>query len=180
MIPNELKQVIETNRLLIRPFEISDAEVAFEWLGDAEVMKYIPGGQDKTIEECKNRIFKYIDLYTRDGFSKYVIFEKSSRKLIGDCGILRLEDSELNELGFRISKKYWHSGYATESARAVLKYAFDVLNFNEIHAIVESANKISQYMIKNKLGFSYLKNTVHFGVDMELFMLEKKDFRNDD
>jgi [ribosomal protein S5]-alanine N-acetyltransferase len=171
--------MIETNRLLLRPFKMSDIENAFEWLGDAEVMKYIPGGPDKKIEDSRNRISKYIDLYTRDGFSKYVIFEKSFRKLIGDCGILRLEDSNLNELGFRISKNYWHMGYATESARAVLKYAFDVLNFNEIHAVVESANKISQYMIKNKLGFSYLKNTIHFGIEMELYCLEKKDFRKD-
>jgi RimJ/RimL family protein N-acetyltransferase len=168
--------MIETNRLLIRPFTIDDADEAHVWLGDAEVMKYIPGGPDKTIEESQKRIIQYIDCYKNYGFSKYIIIEKSSNKLIGDCGILYLEDSDLIELGYRISKNYWCQGYATEAAFAVLNYAFNNLNINEIYAIVESENTISQHMVKNKLGFSYLKRTVHYGVDMELFSLDKRNF----
>jgi RimJ/RimL family protein N-acetyltransferase len=50
---------IETQRLMLRPFEVSDAEAAFGWLGDPVVMRFTPAGADKSTEETKARLAGY-------------------------------------------------------------------------------------------------------------------------
>jgi RimJ/RimL family protein N-acetyltransferase len=50
---------IETARTRMRPFEEADAEEAFAWFSDAEVMRFIPGGADATLEDTRRRIAGY-------------------------------------------------------------------------------------------------------------------------
>jgi len=52
---------IETNRLILRPLELSDAEAAFGWFGDPVVMRFTPTGPDKSIEETKTRLVAFMD-----------------------------------------------------------------------------------------------------------------------
>ena len=58
------------------------------------------------------------------------------------------------ELGYWIGKPYWNSGYATEASRAVLKYGFEVLGLNRIHASHFRRNPASG-RIMEKIGMKY-------------------------
>jgi RimJ/RimL family protein N-acetyltransferase len=51
-------EMIETGRLMLRPFEQSDAEAAFWWFGDAAVIKYVPKGADSSLGQTRRRIAK--------------------------------------------------------------------------------------------------------------------------
>ena len=47
---------IETSQLILRPFQLSDAQAAFEWFGDPVVMRFTPTGPDMSIEETITRL----------------------------------------------------------------------------------------------------------------------------
>ena len=164
-------KMIETNRLIIRPYVTSDVLSAFSLFNDKDVMQFIPNGIDISIQATKDRINKYIIHFNKYGFGKCVLIDKSTNELVGDCGICRIENTVINELGYRIKKKYWNQGLATEAAIAFIDYAFVTLKFNEIHAIVEKENKKSIYMLENKLGFKHIGQIHCYGDNFELYRL---------
>ena len=164
--------MIESGRLIIRPYTINDADTAFTMFNDPDVMAFMPNGCDKSVAETGSRIIKYIDQYKLHGYSKYVLIDKSTNEFIGDCGICKIENTEINELGYRIKKSYWNKGFATEGAKSVIDYAFNILGFKEIHAIVEKENKKSVYILENKLGFKYVGQIFCYETDFDLYRLE--------
>lgn len=98
---------IETERTRMCPFEEADAEEAFAWFSDAEVMKFIPGGADDTLEDTRRRIARYCEHQTRFGYSKRLIIHHEIGKAIGDSGLFHLPDGERIELGFRLARPKW-------------------------------------------------------------------------
>jgi len=139
---------IETERTRLRPFEEADAEVAFAWFSDPEVMRFIPNGPDKSLEETRNRIANYRKHQDCFGYSKWVIILRESDRAIGDSGLWHLPrtlnrpatETEFRhphalpkpqlgnegvlriELGFRLAKPYWGLGLAEEVARGWMQW----------------------------------------------------------
>ena len=109
---------IETSGLILRPFEPTDAEAAFGWFGDPVVMRFTPTGPDTSIDETKTRLDKYRNHQIARGFSKWAIVERNTRHLLGDSGLLVLQDYGWIDLGFRLAQAYWGKGLATEVASA--------------------------------------------------------------
>ena len=69
---------IETERLILRPFEATDASVAFEWFGDPVVMRVTPTGPDKSIEDTEARLKLFTEHQKAHGFSKWLILTRAS------------------------------------------------------------------------------------------------------
>jgi RimJ/RimL family protein N-acetyltransferase len=65
----QMRNRIETNRLILRPFEPSDAQAAFTWLGDPLVMQFTPSGPDKSIEETRTWLARYESMGSSTGWS---------------------------------------------------------------------------------------------------------------
>jgi len=68
---------IETERLILRPFEARDASVAFGWFGDPAVMRFTPTGPDKNIEETEARLTLFIEHQKAHRFSKWLILNRA-------------------------------------------------------------------------------------------------------
>src|SRR2546426_637473 len=98
-----MRDKIETVRLCMEPFTDDDAAAAFAWFSDAEVMRFIPTGPDRSMEETEKRLGRYIEHQTLHGFSKWIVRERASRIPIGDSGLILLEDLGKIDLGFRFA-----------------------------------------------------------------------------
>jgi hypothetical protein len=107
---------IETSRLILRPFQLSDAQSAFEWFADPVVMRFTPTGPDKSTEETITRLAGYQNHQGAHGFSKWLILERDSGAAIGDSGLSALPEYGWVDLGFRFAQPYWGKGLATEVA----------------------------------------------------------------
>jgi len=138
----------------MRPFEETDAEDAFVWFSDAEVMKFIPGGRDFTLNDTRNRIAKYRGHQERFGFSKRSIIHRETGKLIGDAGLFHMPDGKRIELGYRLARQCWGSGFALEVGRAWLKWFDEHLRGKALFADVHAENIRSQRVL-SKLGFHH-------------------------
>ncbi len=159
---------IETERTRMRPFEAADAEEAFSWFSDVEVMKFIPGGPDATLEETNQRIARYRQHQERFGFSKRLIIHRESGRAIGDSGLFHLPDGKRIELGFRLARLYWGAGYAAEVGRAWLRWFDEHFPSEGLFADVHPDHTRSQSILSN-LGFQRSHSESVFGMQMLIF-----------
>ena len=160
----------ETPRTILREMNMDDVDPFFEMDSDPEVHKYLgtrpAENRDQIIETIHYVRQQYID----NGIGRWAIVEKSTNKFIGWTGLKLVKDlindqTDYYDLGYRLIRKYWGQGYATETAQASLRYGFDKLNLNEIIATVNCENAASKKVVE-KLGFTlcetfYLRELKH-------------------
>lgn len=148
--------ILETERLSVRTWTPGDAEEGFGIWSDEEVMRYVGTGQPSaTIEETRAWIGRMTAHHELHGFGFWAVVEKDSGLLVGSCGMGYQRDGGLPiEFGYTLARSRWGRGYATEAARACLRYAFETFHFPELVASVDSRNVASQRVLE-KIGFIY-------------------------
>ncbi len=144
--------VLETERLILRPFVDLDAPRVAELAGDkaisdttlriphpyteAMVLAWI--GRHQSIRDNGLAIFYAIDL-------------KESSELIGSIGIDADHIHSRATLGYWIGREYWNRGYATEASSIMLEYVFNVMKFHKVDSHLFSRNEASGRVLE-KLG----------------------------
>jgi ribosomal-protein-alanine N-acetyltransferase len=161
---------LETQRLLIRPFVEADADAVFRYRQDPEVMRFIPGGADKSLEDTQRVIDKYNDHQQAYGFSKWAIVLKETGQLIGDSGLLLLERGPDFELGYRLIRKCWHMGFATEAGHAWLRAAFSQLSLQRVVAFAHPDHSAS-IRVMSKLGMRFERHGRFYGMEAILYSI---------
>lgn len=165
---------IETDRLRMCPFVESDAEEAFAWLSDPEVMRFIPRGPDRTLDDTRRRIQGYCEHQARHGFSKRIIFHCESGKAIGDAGLFHMPDGRRIELGFRFAKPWWGAGFAAEVGHAWLRWFDAHLADRPLFADVHAENARSRSVL-SKLGFQPSHSEDVLGMAMMIYVRQRRD-----
>ena len=171
-----LKTIIETERLLLREFDQSDAIHFYQLNADPEVIRYTGDPPFASVEAARVFLENYQD-YQKNGYGRWVVLLKSNDEFIGFCG-LKFNELELVDLGFRFFKKHWNKGYATESARACLEYGFRQLQLEEIIGRAAKDNTASIRVLE-KLGMSYWKDAPCKGIlNSAYYRINKTAFKN--
>ncbi|MEW4353432.1 GNAT family N-acetyltransferase [Streptococcus pneumoniae] len=144
---------LETERLLLRPVTLDDAEVMYAYASDEETTRYV-FPTHTSLEGTKSTIAQYFLQYPLGCFG---IELKSEKKLIGTISLMEIkQDIRKAELGYCLSKEYWNKGYATETLSALLKLAFEVLSLNAVTARFDRDNLASgRVMEKAGMRFSH-------------------------
>lgn len=163
--------VLETERTILRPFRPTDAEAAFTWFRDPEVMRFIPSGPDETLEQSSARVIRYIAHQEAHGFSKWIVLDRESGVPIGDAGFVMLPDGHRPELGYRFAREAWGRGLATEVAHRWIEVAAPWFGFSRIHAFALAENLASRHVIE-KVGFTFSKEEELYGVKVPLYTLD--------
>ncbi|MEX2350625.1 MAG: GNAT family N-acetyltransferase [Flavobacteriaceae bacterium] len=151
--------IIETPRLYLREFINNDAQDFFEMNNDPEVIKYTGDVPFASVQAAKEFIDNY-DHYKLYGFGRWALCDKKSHYFLGFCGLKYHPKQNLMEVGYRLKKKYWGNGYATESTAACLDYGFQKLNLNAIYAHTIPENKASANVL-NQCDMEYLFDINH-------------------
>ncbi len=145
--------VLETQRLLLREFEMSDANNLYLLNSDPEVLQYTGDRPFSDITEAKMFIQNY-NHYEQYGFGRWAVVLRRDNLFIGWCGIKYTPKLDEYDIGFRFFKKYWGNGYATEAAQACLDYAYESLNLEEIVCRAVKKNTASLKVLE-KIGLQY-------------------------
>ncbi|MDZ4706540.1 MAG: GNAT family N-acetyltransferase [Saprospiraceae bacterium] len=118
--------ILETERLLLREFEVADAPHYYELNQDPEVLRYTGDAPFPTLESAVDFLRNY-DHYQQHGFGRWTVILRETGELIGWCGLKYLQDVDEVDLGYRFFQKHWRKGYATESGKACVRYGFEDL-----------------------------------------------------
>jgi ribosomal-protein-alanine N-acetyltransferase len=167
--------IIETERLILRPFTWDDLPELLRLRSDADVVRYLGGTATQTPEFTEQRLRFYMDCRERYGFSMSPAIRKSDGVFVGWGGLQPLEESGEIEVGYGFDTPYWGHGYATELAAAWLRYGFEEARLARIIAVAVPENIASRHVME-KLGMRYEKNAMHYGHDCVLYAISRDDF----
>ena len=134
---------IETGRMVIRNFTMDDLNDVHDIFGDAETMKNCELAY--TIEKTAD----FLQKFCIDKNGAIAAVHKETNKVIGYI-LFKEYDEEVYEIGWIYNKDYWRQGYAFESCKAVIDYAFNNLNIHKIFA--EAIDGYKSVGLMKKLG----------------------------
>ena len=130
---------VETDRLLMRPLLDSDAEAVMGLQDDPEVMRYLDPSP--------------VERFYTGGF--YAATERASGEFIGWFALEPEGEGEY-EIGWRLYRRAWGSGYATEGALALLHKAFTDLGASRVYAETMAVNTRSRRVME-KIGLRHVR-----------------------
>lgn len=146
--------LINTERLLLRPFVQSDAQDIYEIFSDKQVMKYYDLLPFESLERAKQQVEFFTQGFEQKTMLRWGIEYKDNSKLIGTCGFFAFnEDARKAELGYELNSIYQGRGLMSEALGAILRYIFEETDINRVEAYVEPDN-ISSQKLAEKLGFT--------------------------
>ena len=147
---------IETERLILRSWRMTDRAVFAEINSNNKVMKYFP--KPLSIEESNGFVDRINSEFEETGFGLYAVEIKETDEFIGYVGFHRFAfDVPFSpgwEIGWRISDKFWNKGYATEAAMACIKYAQEKKLCNRLYSFTAVPNIASENVMK-RIGMSF-------------------------
>jgi len=141
---------LETKRLKLRQWQACDFPVFAQMNADPEVMKYYPN----VLSENESYLLasKLKALISERSWGFWAVEIKQTEQFIGFVGLHKptydLPVSSCVEIGWRLGKNYWGKGYATEAAREVLRFAFEILKLHEVYSFTSVVNVKSQSVMK--------------------------------
>ncbi len=153
-----MNMFLETERLILRLSTWSDLDNLIRLRSDPEVMKYIGDGSSHTKAQVERFLSIAMPYQEKHGFGFCSVFEKETGEFIGQAGLFHkgfYDEQPDIELAYRLHKKYWHQGYATELAKALIRWAFENLKVEKIVSAAEPENIASQKVLL-KSGFLFL------------------------
>jgi RimJ/RimL family protein N-acetyltransferase len=177
-------QPIETDRLLLRPFDLGDVE-RLARLNSEPSFWHFPLRRTLAYDETEAFIERTIARYETDGVGLWAAVEKTSDALAGLMGLsvphYLPEVLPAVEVGWRLGRRYWGLGLATEGGAASVSWGFDNLHVDEILAVFESANRASR-SVAERLGFAFRSTATHpkFGFGLEVWVVSRKQWRGTD
>jgi len=147
--------LLETQRLLLRPFREADIPEIVQLLNDPAIAKTTlnipyPYNEEKARE--------WLD-FQQQGWESgqehtFAITRQEDGRLLGAISIRANARHKKAEIGYWIGSPYWGQGYATEAARAIIRYGFETLDLNRIYALHFSENPASGRVMQ-KAGMQF-------------------------
>ena len=130
--------IIETDRLILRPFVLDDVENLVSLDADPDVMRFINGGEPTPRDEVEREILPhFLALQARaSGYGFWAVDEKSTGEFLGWFHLRPHADRDPDEpeLGYRLKRMAWGMGYATEGSLALIQHAFAKLGATRVYA----------------------------------------------
>ena len=145
----------ETERIVLRRIQRSDAKDIYEFSSDPEVSKWLLWSPHPSLEYSKRFTDAVISGYKDQTYFEYAIVLKESSKVIGTCGFAKIDEENLSaELGYVVSRGYWGKGIAPEAASVMIRIAFENLGLSRVYARYMIENESSKRVME-KLGMRY-------------------------
>ncbi len=172
---------IETKRLLLRELRNTDLDGMFELDSNPNVHRYLGNKPIKTKVEAQKILDSVKQQYAERGIGRFAVIEKASGDFIGWSGLRLNTEYNMNgftkyyDVGYRLIERFWGKGYATESGKAAIEYAFNVMKLPELYATTEMGNQASHNALL-KIGLHYV-NDFYFEqeqLDLRWYKIENK------
>lgn len=154
--------IIVTERLCLRRWIESDNKPFIDMNKDLEIMEYFP--KQLTESETLAMINRINLSFDNNGFGLFAIEHRATKEFLGFTGfsVPQFESffTPCVEIGWRYKKESWGQGFATEAAKACLKYGFEKLDFSKIVSFTAALNRKSEQLMQ-RIGMNYVADFNH-------------------
>lgn len=172
---------IETKRLILREIEERDFQGMFSLDSDPGVHRYLGKKPIKSIEESKSIITYIRNQYEEHGIGRWAVIDKTTNEFIGWAGLKyekEVRPEPYYDLGYRLRKKFWGQGIATEAALESLNYGFGTMGLKEIYAGAHIDNVASNKVLQ-KVGLKFIETFEFDGDPHHWYGIAKNEWQQD-
>ena len=170
--------VLETERLILREHQLSDAETLYAMRTNEMVMKYIDRERPKDLLEIKNFITTFNKGFENgDNLAWVITLKENPDRMIGSIGYWRTNYANHRaEIGYMLNPDYWRKGIISEALKRTISFGFENINLHTISANINIENNASRQMLI-KHGFvkeAHFKQDYYFRgqfLDSEIYGL---------
>jgi len=164
-----MKVVCETERLIVRQFELSDAPFIVRLLNDDLFIRYIGDKKVRTHEDAINYLKTGpMASYKKHGFGLNLVCLKESHTPIGMCGLLKRNELDNPDLGYAFLPEYSGKGYAREAAENTLETVIRTCSLDTVVAVTLPDNFRSNKLLET-IGFSFKETIKLYGTQNNLY-----------
>lgn len=154
--------MLDTERLVIRSFRSDEVEKVYQLDSNYKVMKYITEGITLSKSESKKRLCSFIENYQQnDRLGVWLVELKDKKEFIGRASLLKNEDLNIIEIGYRLLPEFWGKGYASEVIESLSIYVKKKLKIDKLHAMTYPENIASKKLLE-KMNFSFSREVSTF------------------
>jgi RimJ/RimL family protein N-acetyltransferase len=167
--------VLVTERLRLRGFRSGDLDDYAAMYGDREVLRYLAGGGGEPWD--RGRSWRHMAFllghWWLRGYGTWAVEHRETGAFLGSVGFADPEGWPGCELAWTLARRWWGHGYATESARAALAFAFTVLGKERIVSFIHPENRAS-IRVAERIGERPRGSVFHLGREMLCFAVESE------
>lgn len=146
---------LNTERLVLRPMRVSDAYDMYEYACRPDVTKYLLWSPHDSIFLTKDYLAYIEKRYKSAEFYDWAITLADSGKMIGTVGFTKIDaPNRCGEIGYVLNPEHQGKGIATEAAKRVMDFGFEVLELHRIEAKFMRGNDAS-LRVMEKLGMTF-------------------------
>lgn len=146
---------LDTERLLLRPLCVSDAEDMYDYARRSDVTEYLLWSAHPDVTYTRDYLSYIEERYTAGRFYDWAVVDKKSGRMIGTCGFTAIDaPNDAGEIGYVLHPDYHGKGVATEAATRVLRFGFEELGLHRIEAKFMMGNDASLHVME-KLGMHF-------------------------
>ena len=148
---------IETDRLILRPFAMEDAEAMYRnWASDDEVSKHLTWPTHTSVEISKMVLTDWTSHYPEPDFYNWaIVLKENGPEPIGNISVVGIDNKvDAATMGYCMSRAHWGKGVMTEALTAVIAFLFDEVGFNRVEADHDPNNPASGRVME-KSGMRY-------------------------
>ena len=150
-------QYIDTERLVLRRFSLSDAEAMFEnWASDSEVTRYMTWPAHESVGISKAVLEDWTASYSRKDYYQWaIVLKEHGQDPIGSIGAVDVNDDISKvQVGYCLGRNWWHQGIMSEALKAVMDFFFDTVGVDRVECRHDPRNPHSG-MVMKKCGMKY-------------------------
>jgi [ribosomal protein S5]-alanine N-acetyltransferase len=167
--------ILETPRLILRPFQHDDIGRLAELMANREFMRFSLGPYSR--EQTRTVLQKFLSWNKAGLPSQFATVLRENNDVIGYCGFMHHpEVPDEVEIGYRLDPAYWNRGLITEAARAVRDYAFVGLKLPRVISLIHPEN-ISSRRVAEKIGLIPEKEITFRGFPTTVFALSREHWQ---
>jgi RimJ/RimL family protein N-acetyltransferase len=171
--------ILTTPRLRLEPFDDHHLEGLRQLNSDSQVMRYVTG-RPETPEETAALIVRVKSSWRDLGHSWWAFIDRDAGQLIGSGCIQHIQRDTVNplEIGWRLLPAVWGKGYASEAARAMADFAFNVLSAPQLLSVCHQDNADSARVMQ-KLGMRYRGIEHWYNTDTLVYAMRRDEWMAD-
>jgi RimJ/RimL family protein N-acetyltransferase len=156
-----MAQLLITDRLTLRPWKVDDAEAALGAYGNTDVSRWLAPAMDQVHDEAAMRLVlqQWVaeDARMLTPAGRWAVERREDGRLIGGATLLPLPPDDEYEIGWQLHPGAWGHGYASETGRALGRWAFDQ-GIEQVIAVVRPSNTRAEAVVR-RIGMEWVGET---------------------
>ena len=170
---------LTADRFVLRAFREDDVAALAELHADREVVRYLTknGEPEPGLDDAWEYMAMHLGHWVFKGYGKWALADRKTDKLIGRVGFYDAPyDWPGLELGWTVARDLWGKGYASEAARAALRWGFENIDAGEIISAIHPDNARS-IRVAERLGEKFVRNGTIRGEPCLIYGISRDEWR---